>query len=244
MILKESFAPLFLLFTILAIIVWIISLVKPSLFTRRSSNAPVRKSRKQVNTLSLLAGAVSLVFFVVTAPGTSLLEKAESILNSINDSEVTSTYAPASGLMEAEVTSITDGDTFRIRTDDGNTEKVRMLLIDTPEMGNKPEPYALEARDFTTELLKGQTVQLEFDESQRDQYGRLLAYVYVNEQMVNELLLEQGLARVAIFPPDTRYVDDFRKIETKAREAKLRVWSIDNYVTNRGFDADAAAAGQ
>ncbi|WP_221799967.1 thermonuclease family protein [Paenibacillus typhae] len=143
--------------------------------------------------------------------------------------------------MEAEVTSVIDGDTFRIRTDEGNTEKVRLLLIDTPEIGDKPEPYALEARDYAEELLAGQTVHLEFDESERDQYGRLLAYVYVNEQMVNELLLEQGLARVAVFPPDTMYVEDFREIETKARESRLRVWSIDNYVTNRGFNAEAAA---
>ncbi|KUP24237.1 thermonuclease family protein [Paenibacillus sp. DMB5] len=154
------------------------------------------------------------------------------------------TFIYTSKTMEAEVTSVIDGDTFRIRTNEGNTEKVRMLLIDTPEIGEQPEPYALEARDYTKELLGGQTVHLEFDESERDQYGRLLAYVYVDDRMVNELLLEKGLARVAVFPPDTMYVADFREIESKAREAKLRVWSIDNYVTNRGFNADAAASGQ
>lgn len=146
--------------------------------------------------------------------------------------------------MEAEVTSVIDGDTFRIRTDEGHNEKVRLLLIDTPEIGDKPEPYALEAREYTEELLAGQRVHLEFDESERDQYGRLLAYAYVDDQMVNQLLLEKGLARVAVFPPDTRYVEDFREIETKARESRLRVWSINNYVTNRGFNADAAASGQ
>lgn len=238
MLSNESFtAVLFLLFTILAIIVWVVSFVG-----RRSASA--RKSRKRVNRISLLTVALSFVLVIVTAPGTSLLEKADSILNSINDSEVTDTITDTANLMEAEVTTITDGDTFRIRTNEGNTEKVRMLLIDTPEIGEQPEPYALEAREYTEELLGGQTIHLEFDESERDQYGRLLAYVYVDDRMVNELLLEQGLARVAVFPPDTRYVDDFREIESKAREAKLRVWSIDNYVTNRGFNADAAASGQ
>ncbi|MDF9839209.1 MULTISPECIES: thermonuclease family protein [unclassified Paenibacillus] len=200
-----------------------------------------RKSRKRINKILLITGAVIFVLLILTAPGTSLVEKAALILESINDTEVIDTYKYTSKTMEAEVTSVIDGDTFRIRTEEGNTDKVRLLLIDTPEIGDKPEPYALEARDYTEVLLAGQTVHLECDESERDQYGRLLAYAYVDDQMVNELLLEQGLARVAVFPPDTRYVDDFREIETKARESRLRVWSIDNYVTNRGFNADAAA---
>lgn len=175
-----------------------------------------------------------------------MLEKAISIQNFfiLRDYEVAGTFIYTSKTMDAEVTSVIDGDTFRIRTNEGDTEKVRLLLIDTPEIGEQPEPYALEARDYTKELLDGQTVHLEFDESERDQYGRLLAYVYVNDQMVNQLLLEKGLARVAVFPPDTLYLDDFRMIESRARESGLRIWSIDNYVTNRGFNTNAAASGQ
>lgn len=242
MLSNESFtAVLFLLLTILAIIVWVVSIIKPSYAGRRSASAS--KSRKRVNKISLLTVAISFVLSVVTAPGTSLVEKAASIQNFfiLRDFQVAGTFIYTSKTMEAEVTSVIDGDTFRIRTDEGNTEKVRLLLIDTPEIGDVPEPYALEARDYAEELLAGQVVHLEFDESERDQYGRLLAYAYVDDQMVNELLLKKGLARVAVFPPDTMYVEDFREIESKAREAKLRVWSIDNYVTNRGFNADAAA---
>ncbi|WP_052380635.1 thermonuclease family protein [Paenibacillus camerounensis] len=245
MLFTESYpAVVFLLLTIPAIIVWVISFIKPSMFRRR--NASAGKSRKRVKEISLLTAAVSLVLSIITAPGTTMLEKAASIQNFfiLRDYKVAGTFIYTSKTMDAEVTSVIDGDTFRIRTNEGDTEKVRLLLIDTPEIGEQPEPYALEARNYAKELLEGQTVHLEFDESERDQYGRLLAYVYVNDQMVNLLLLEKGLARVAVFPPDTRYVDAFREIETKARESSLRIWSIDNYVTNRGFDANAAASGQ
>ncbi|MEK5445877.1 thermonuclease family protein [Paenibacillus sp. FSL R7-0331] len=245
MLFTESYtAVLFLLLTILAIIVWAISFIKPSMLSRR--NVSARKSRKRVKKISLLTVAVSLVLSIITAPGTTMLEKAISIQNFfiLRDYEVAGTFIYTSKTMDAEVTSVIDGDTFRIRTNEGDTEKVRLLLIDTPEIGEQPEPYALEARDYTKELLDGQTVHLEFDESERDQYGRLLAYVYVNDQMVNQLLLEKGLARVAVFPPDTLYLDDFRMIESRARESGLRIWSIDNYVTNRGFNTNAAASGQ
>ncbi|MNR30686.1 SPBc2 prophage-derived endonuclease YokF precursor [compost metagenome] len=69
-------------------------------------------------------------------------------------------------------------------------------------------------------------MHLEFDKSERDQYNRLLAYAYVGDKMINELLLEKGLARVAVFPPDIQFVDEFKAIEKKAREAKLGIWSI------------------
>jgi micrococcal nuclease len=53
--------------------------------------------------------------------------------------------------------------------------------------------------------------------------------------MFNELLLEKGLARVAVFPPNTRYVDEFYAIQKKAQEAKLGIWSIEDYVTDNGY---------
>lgn len=62
----------------------------------------------------------------------------------------------------------------------GKTEKIRILLIDTPETvhPNKPvEPWGPVASQFTKDALTGKTVELEFDVQERDQYGRLLAYV-------------------------------------------------------------------
>jgi micrococcal nuclease len=87
-----------------------------------------------------------------------------------------------------------------------------------------------------TGILTGQTVKLEWDVSERDPYGRILAYAYLGDEMVNEMLLAKGLARVAVYPPDVKYTDQFRAIEKQAQTAKLGIWSIENYVTDEGYN--------
>lgn len=145
---------------------------------------------------------------------------------------------------EAKVLSVTDGDTFKVKFEDGSVDKIRLLLIDTPETkrANTPvQPFGPEASEYLTELLNGQTVRVEMDVSERDPYGRLLAYVYLGDKMVNEMLIAEGLARVAVYPPNVKYVDQFRAIEKKAKSAKLGIWSIENYVTDRGYDTSVTA---
>lgn len=138
------------------------------------------------------------------------------------------------------VTHVMDGDTIAVKLN-GKVETVRFLLIDTPETvhPNMPiQPFGPQAHRFTEQLLTGKKVRLELGKQPRDKYGRLLAYIYTeNGQMVNEMLLKKGLARVAyVFPPDTKYVDKFRRIENSARERKLGVWSVEEYATDHGFD--------
>ncbi|MEK5493783.1 thermonuclease family protein [Paenibacillus sp. FSL R7-0297] len=145
---------------------------------------------------------------------------------------------------QAEVLSVTDGDTFKVKFEDGTVDKIRLLLIDTPETkrANTPvQPFGPEASEYLTELLNGQTVRVEMDVSERDPYGRILAYVYLGDEMVNEMLIAEGLARVAMYPPDVKYVDQLRATEKKAKAAKLGIWSIENYVTDRGYDTSVTA---
>ncbi|MFD1907245.1 thermonuclease family protein [Paenibacillus rhizoplanae] len=99
---------------------------------------------------------------------------------------------------------------------------MRLILIDTPE--TKPvQPFGPEASAFTTKLLMDNTVRLEFDVSERDQYGRILAYAYVDDKMVNELLLEKGLARVAVFQPNVKKMWISSGLSRKkAQAAKIR----------------------
>ena len=130
-------------------------------------------------------------------------------------------------LLEAKVVRVVDGDTF-VANIEGKEEKVRLLLVDTPETVHprKPvQPFGPEASKFTKEKLENQTVGLEFDVQERDQYGRLLAYVYLPDgTMLNELLLEKGLAQVVVYQPNVKYVDQFREIQKKARENKVGMW--------------------
>src|SRR5690606_16703599 len=126
------------------------------------------------------------------------------------------------------VISVTDGDTFKVRLDNGKTETVRLILVDTPETKHpsKPvQPCGPEAYEFTKRMVSGKKVTLELDVQERDKYGRLLAYVYVGGKSVQESLLAEGLAKVAVYPPNVKYVDKYRAIEQKAKAAKKGIWA-------------------
>jgi micrococcal nuclease len=133
-----------------------------------------------------------------------------------------------------------DGDTIGVIYD-GRPEKVRFLLVDTPETSHPrlgEQPYGKEAKMFTKNLVeKAEIIELEFDIGpNRDKYGRLLAYVYIDGKMIQEELLKNGLARVAyVYPPNTRYIDQFRALQEKAQKKGIGIWEIENYSQEDGF---------
>jgi micrococcal nuclease len=111
-------------------------------------------------------------------------------------------------------------------------------LIDTPETKHptKPiQPYGPEASKFTKKYLEGKEVKLEQDITRRDRYGRLLMYVWLEDRLFNQILLEKGLARVTVFPRDVKYVEAFRATQKEAQKAALGIWSLENYVKDDGF---------
>lgn len=148
---------------------------------------------------------------------------------------------------EFELQEVIDGDTIRIKYN-GSSEKIRFLLVDTPETNHETlgvQPYGPEAKAFVKELLVGhKSVYLEFDVSYRDKYKRLLAYVYTKDGIsVQEELLKNGLARVAyIYAPNTKHVDWFKSIQKTAQKSAIGIWSVEDYVTNRGYDKEVYEA--
>ncbi|WP_349305790.1 thermonuclease family protein [Bacillus sp. FJAT-49711] len=133
-----------------------------------------------------------------------------------------------------------DGDTIVVMYN-GEREKVRFLLLDSPETSHPrlgEQPFGQEAKEFTTNLVENaKKIELEFDIGPKlDKYGRLLAYVYVDGKMIQEELLKKGLARVAyIYPPNTRYVNQFDAIQKKAQKKGVGIWAIENYAREDGF---------
>lgn len=128
------------------------------------------------------------------------------------------------------VTRVVDGDTVEISpTVDGN-DSVRLIGMDTPETvdpGEEVEPYGPEASAYVVSRLEGIEVDLEFDEERLDQYDRLLAYVYtIDGEMVNEDLVEEGLAQSYPYPPNTRYEDRFAAAQDAAAIAGLGIWGL------------------
>lgn len=127
-----------------------------------------------------------------------------------------------------DVLKVVDGDTIQIRFN-GKKERLRLIGIDTPESVHPDETKNTEngkkASEYAKSLLEGKKVKLEFDVEERDQYGRLLAYVYVDEIMINKKLIEDGYAQLETVPPNVKYVEDFKALLKEAKQAKRGLWS-------------------
>lgn len=120
-----------------------------------------------------------------------------------------------------------DGDTawFIIN---GVSKKVRFLAVDTPEIGEKAEPFGKEASDYTCNAIKNaKEIYLEYDgaSDKEDKYGRVLAFVYVDGKLLEKDLIESGLAKVAYIYGDYEHVDELRKEEELAKGKKIGIWS-------------------
>ena len=130
-----------------------------------------------------------------------------------------------------------DGRTYRVeRVVDGDTfvleggERVRMLGVDTPETvkPNTPvQPMGPQASAYTHRVLEGQVVRLGFDKERRDRYGRLLAYVYLGDRMINEELIRKGYGRAQTqYPFSNEMKRRFRAAEAEAQADRLGIWGL------------------
>lgn len=96
-----------------------------------------------------------------------------------------------------------------------------MLTLQNFKALKNAEQFAEEAFQANRKMVENRKVKLEFDVEQRDQYGRLLAYVYTEDGiMVNEWLVANGYAKTVVFPPNVRYVDRFKHLEKKLKNKK------------------------
>lgn len=128
-----------------------------------------------------------------------------------------------------DIVRVVDGDTILV--DLGKAEeRVRLIGIDTPEsVHSEEEKNTAEgeiASQWLKEKLNGERIYLEYDSVKRDQYDRLLAYVYLSDgkTMVQRQLLENGFAKVDIVPPNRKYVDEFRELSKAAKEENKGFW--------------------
>jgi micrococcal nuclease len=144
----------------------------------------------------------------------------------------TSTTVAAALPIEANaiVTYVVDGDTVDVDVD-GRDERVRLIGIDTPETKRPDTPvecFGPEATDFVTTLLRvGTPVRLERDVVGRDDFGRLLAYVFRAEDgmFVNHEIVRRGYARPLTFPPNVVYSELFVDAARAAEADDLGLWA-------------------
>jgi micrococcal nuclease len=128
--------------------------------------------------------------------------------------------------LEGVVVKVVDGDTIHVRLGE-RIEKVRYIGVNTPEVHHPrlgEQPGGREAWDVNRRLVDGRPVRLELDVQVRDRYGRLLAYVWVSETMINAELVGRGYAQVMTVPPNVRYQQLFLRRERDARQAGRGLW--------------------
>ncbi len=118
----------------------------------------------------------------------------------------------------AIVTRVTDGDTITIE----GGKRVRLLGINCPEKG---EPFYSEGKKFVEQILLYKEVELERDVIDKDQYGRILRYIWLGGELVNEEIIRQGLAVAQIYEPNHKYNELIAEAEKTAIDDKLGIWS-------------------
>jgi micrococcal nuclease len=183
-----------------------------------------KKNKKKALTLSAVVLSLLLSFIFSKLPEIDPINGIQNIpkiLNLLLDEEENPV-----GLVNAKVVRVVDGDTVVVRYK-GREERIRLIGVDTPETvhPNKPvEAYGEEAKEYTKKKLEEKDIQIEFDVQERDRYGRLLGYIWLDGLLFNDELLKMGYAKVATFPPNVKYVETFKETEKNAREKQVGLW--------------------
>lgn len=202
---------LFFIIFLLSPVLLLAGLIKPDIFNK----LPIKDlNRRKITVFSLLLMLFSFVGFGLTSESKPEIQQTEETLG--EETEVSSIDIETNTVV---IKRVIDGDT--VETESGL--KIRYIGIDTPEM-NSIECYAEEATKKNRELVEGKEVRLEKDVSETDRYQRLLRYVWINDVMINELLVREGFAKSSTYPPDVKYQERFREAERLAREEERGLW--------------------
>jgi micrococcal nuclease len=134
--------------------------------------------------------------------------------------------------LRGRVLRAVDGDTLEVALDDGATETVRLIGVDTPETVKPDTPvqcFGPQASRFEHRTVERRRVRLLTGVEPRDFYGRLLAYVWVEggpqERFLEVELLRRGLARTLTFHPNDRFASRFEGLERAAAGAGKGLWN-------------------
>lgn len=131
---------------------------------------------------------------------------------------------------EVKFSKCVDGDTAILKYKNKD-QKFRFLAIDTPESVHptkKVEPYGKEASEYTcNKLSNAKNIYVEFDDnsSKQDKYGRYLAWIYADDELLQKSLVENGLAKVSYIYGKYNYLDELYDLQNSASNKKINIWS-------------------
>ena len=132
--------------------------------------------------------------------------------------------------LEVNLDKCVDGDTAWFYLN-GEEIKARFLAIDTPESTNKIEPFGKEASNFTCNLLTNASkIELEYDDNsdKLDKYDRHLVWVFVDDELLQNLIIKEGLGEVAYLYDDYKYTNILEASELIAKANKIGMWQETN----------------
>jgi micrococcal nuclease len=177
-----------------------------------------------------ITGAMTLVYartrrgWRVAHDHTSTLESSGSAAASVEVLPDSGPTSPRRETQSCTVARIVDGDTIEC----ARTGRVRLIGMDTPEANQAP--FGAQASAALAALISvGAEVRLEQDIDARDQYGRLLAYVWVGRTMINWRMVREGWAVLLTYQPNVQYVDWFIDAERLAREERRGLWATGGF---------------
>lgn len=128
------------------------------------------------------------------------------------------------------VTEVIDGDTFKVLID-GKSETVRLIAVDTPELSHPQKPvqcFADEAKKYLVSMIQGKNIKLENEpkDNDRDRYGRLLRYVYLEDGTnINNALVKNGYAFEQTYVEGYKYQELFKTSQKEAEGKKAGLWN-------------------
>ena len=133
---------------------------------------------------------------------------------------------------EVTFSKCVDGDTFKVILNE-EEYTVRMLAVDTPETVHPTkgvEYYGKEASNYTCDkLTNAKKIELEYDANsdKNDKYDRLLAWVFVDDELLQELLVENGYAKVAYLYDDYKYTNLLEEKQELASAKNIGIWNTE-----------------
>jgi micrococcal nuclease len=181
--------------------------------------------------VGVVVAIAALVSFLAPSsdPSPSVLAEPTTTTRTGGDTTTTGgvapTLAPPAGAERATVVRIIDGDTVEVEMMTGETEVTRLIGINTPESG---ECFSTESTIALAALVLDEVVTMTIDTSDRDQYDRLLRYIWLDRGVfVNEIMVRGGYAQARDYPPDSAHADLIARAQELARTGSLGIWAQD-----------------
>jgi micrococcal nuclease len=125
---------------------------------------------------------------------------------------------PTTPTETALVTRIIDGDTIVVN----GQATIRLIGIDSPE---RDQDGYQKASEHLSELISNSFVDIEYDTSSTDPYGRTLGYIFQENIFINEQMVSEGFARATPVPPNTKHADRLYQAQQNAKQAQKGLWS-------------------